>query len=164
MLDHFTLSFGYFIFCRLHHMKTPKSNRLVSGEFTGCVITAALTPLFFNSLRNSVTEKNEYSHQRHKRQHNGTNNTPLGSLLGLPVELSNGIAVQEKHKTTIKCTYTGASRASKLAAWEVLHKNQNLTDLSSYGVNTKQQSNLHTQGLQGHPNWLFGRFCIGNRT
>ena len=122
MLDHLTLSFNYFSFCRFHHTKTPKSNRLVSGEFTGCVVTSALTPLFFNSSRNSVSEK-KYSHQRHKRQHNGTNNTPLGFLLGLPVELSNGIAVQEK-----------------------------------------QQSNVHTQGLQGHPNWLLGRFCTGNRT
>ena len=30
----------------------------------------------------------------------------MGSLLGLPVELSNGIAVQMVHKTTIKLTFT----------------------------------------------------------
>ena len=50
----------------------------------------------------SLTEINEYSHQRHNRQHNDKNYTPLGALLGLPVELTNGVAVQEKHKTTVK--------------------------------------------------------------
>ena len=44
-----------------------------------------------------VTEKNESSHQRHNRQHNDGKVTSLGSLLGLPVELANGIAVQTKH-------------------------------------------------------------------
>ena len=47
----------------------------------------------------NLTEKNESSHERHKRQHNDGKVTSLGSLLGLPVELSNGIAFQTKHKT-----------------------------------------------------------------
>ena len=73
----------------------------------------------------NLTEKNEYSHQRHIRQHNDTNNTSVGSLLGLPVQVSNGIAVQEKHNTTIK---------------------------------------LNNNRFKGHPNWLFGMSCMGNRT
>ena len=46
----------------------------------------------------NLTEKNESSHQRHYRQHNDGKVTSLGSLLGLPVELSNGIAAQTKHR------------------------------------------------------------------
>ena len=42
-----------------------------------------------------LTEKNESSHQRHNRQHNDGKVTYLGSLLGLPVEWSIGIAVQK---------------------------------------------------------------------
>ena len=68
----------------------------------------------------NLTEKNESSHQRHNRQHKDGKVTSLGSLLGLPVELSNGIAVQTKHKTTIKLTYTGVKSTSKLADKEVL--------------------------------------------
>ena len=45
------------------------------------------------------------SHQRHNRQHNDEKFTSVGSLLGLPVKLSNGIAYQTKHKTTINQTY-----------------------------------------------------------
>ena len=37
----------------------------------------------------NLTENNESSHQRHNRQHNDGKVTSLGSLLGLPVELSN---------------------------------------------------------------------------
>ena len=51
---------------------------------------------------------------RHNRQHNDAEDTSLGSLLGLPVKLPNGIAEQ------------------------------------------KQQSNLHRQGTDKYPNWLFG--------
>ena len=40
-----------------------------------------------------VTEKNESSHQRHNRQHNDAKVTSMSSLLDLPVELPNGIAV-----------------------------------------------------------------------
>ena len=61
-------------------------------------------------------------------QHNDGKVTSLGSLLGLPVELSNGIGVQTKHKTTIMFTYTGASMASKLAVFVVLHRKQNLNN------------------------------------
>ena len=52
--------------------------------------------------------------------------TSLGSLLGLPVELSNRIAVQKNTKTTIRLTYTGVKWASELAAKEVLLGEQNL--------------------------------------
>ena len=84
------------------------------------------------SKTKSYMPKQIIAHNREKlilmskaqQEHNHTNNTSLGSLLGLPVELSKGIAVQQ---------------------------------------NTKQQSNLHTQLLSGHPSWLFGRLCTGNR-
>ena len=46
----------------------------------------------------SLTEGNESSHLRRNRQHNDGEITSLGSLLGLRVELSNGIVVQTKHK------------------------------------------------------------------
>ena len=50
-----------------------------------------------------TTEKNESSHQRHKRQHNDAKVTSLGSLLGVPVVMSNGIAVQtnKKHQSNL---------------------------------------------------------------
>ena len=64
-----------------------------------------------------LTEKMRANTQRHNRQHNDAKVTSLGSLLGLPVELSNGITVQTKHKTTIKLTYTGDLLVSKLAVW-----------------------------------------------
>ena len=74
----------------------------------------------------NLTKKNESSHQRHNRQHNDGKVTSLGSLLGLPVELSNRIAVQTKHKTTIKLEYTKVNGVSTLAVWVVLHGEQNL--------------------------------------
>ena len=46
----------------------------------------------------SLTEKNEKSHQSHNRHHNDGKVTSLASLLGLPVELSNGIAFQTKYQ------------------------------------------------------------------
>ena len=49
--------------------------------------------------------------------HNDEKFTSLGTLLGLPVELSNGIAVQTKQKTTMKLTYTDDLLVSKLAVW-----------------------------------------------
>ena len=64
----------------------------------------------------------------HNWQHNDAKVTSPGSLLGLPAELSNGIAVQTKLKTTIKLTYTGDLLAPKLAVWEVLHREQNLNN------------------------------------
>ena len=67
----------------------------------------------------NLTEKNERSHPRQNRQHNDGKLTSFGSLLGLQVELSHGIAVQT----------TGAS---KLVVWEVLHGEWNL--LSSQQV------------------------------
>ena len=63
------------------------------------------------------------SHQRHSRQHNDRKVTSLGSLLDMPVKLSNGIADK---KTTIKLTYTRSLWALKLAAREVLHGEQNI--------------------------------------
>ena len=66
-----------------------------------------------------ITKKNESSHQRHYGQHNDGKVMYLASLLGLPVELSNGIAVQTKHLgvPTIKLTYTSNLLVSKLAVW-----------------------------------------------
>ena len=61
--------------------------------------------------------KNEKLTPRHNRQHNDGKVTSLGFLLGLPVQLSNGIAVQTKCKTTIKLRYTGDLLVSKLAVW-----------------------------------------------
>ena len=48
---------------------------------------------FLSSLNLSacLTEKIESSQQGHNRQHNDGNSSFLGSLLVLPVELSNGI-------------------------------------------------------------------------
>ena len=47
-----------------------------------------------------LTEKNgESSHQRHNRQHNDGKVTSLGSLLGMPVKLSNGIADKTNNQT-----------------------------------------------------------------
>ena len=40
----------------------------------------------------NLAEKIESFHQGHNRQHNEGINSFLGSLIGLPVELSNGIA------------------------------------------------------------------------
>ena len=45
-----------------------------------------------------LTEKKESSHKRHNRQHNDGKVTSLGSLLGVPVKLSIGIAVQSIQK------------------------------------------------------------------
>ena len=70
----------------------------------------------------NLTEKNESSHQRHYRQHNDGKVTSLGSLLGLPVEL---LLLRQNIETTIKLTYTRVNGASKLAVWEVLHREQN---------------------------------------
>ena len=53
----------------------------------------------------------------HNKQQNDGKVTSLGSLLGLPVELSNGIAAWTKHKTTIKLTYTGDLLVPKLTVW-----------------------------------------------
>ena len=48
--------------------------------------------LFTASEIVNLTQKNESSHQRLNRQHNDGKFTSLGSLLGVPVKLSNGIA------------------------------------------------------------------------
>ena len=64
-------------------------------------------------LLNLLTEKSGSSHQKHNSQHNDVEVTSLGSLLGMPVKLSNGIA----DKKTIKLTYTGDLLVSKLAVW-----------------------------------------------
>ena len=50
-----------------------------------------------------LSEKSGRSHQSHNRQHNDGKVTSLGSLLGMPVKLSNGIADQKK---TIELTLT----------------------------------------------------------
>ena len=52
--------------------------------------------LFTASETLNLTEKVESSHQRHNRQHN-----TLGSLLGVPLKLSNGIAGINNNQTYI---------------------------------------------------------------
>ena len=69
--------------------------------------------LFTASETVNLTEKSGSSHQRHNRQHDDGKVTCLGSLLGMPVKLSKGIA----DKTTIKLTYTGDLLVSKLTVW-----------------------------------------------
>ena len=68
------------------------------------------TPETFN-----LTENNVKAHMKGK--HNDGKVTSLGSLLGLPVKLPNGIAVQTNTKTTIKLTYKGDLLVSKPAVW-----------------------------------------------
>ena len=64
-----------------------------------------------NVLHQTHNRENENSLQKLNRQHNDRKVTSLGSFLGVPVELSNGIA----DKTTIKLTYKGDLLVSKLA-------------------------------------------------
>ena len=59
-------------------------------------------------------------------QHNDGKVSSLGSLLDVPVKLSNQIA----DKKTIKLTYTGDLLVSKLAVWI----EQSLTVLNSSGM------------------------------
>ena len=56
---------------------------------------------FTGSETVNLTEEGESSHQRHNRQHDGGKVTSLGSLLGMPVKLSNGIADKNKNQTYI---------------------------------------------------------------
>ena len=49
------------------------------------------------------------------RQHNDTNNTSLGSLVCLPVEVSQEIGVKQQHKTNKQSYIHKGFRASKLA-------------------------------------------------
>ena len=60
----------------------------------------------------NLTEKSGSSHQRHNRQHNDRKVTSLGSLLDMPVKLSNGIADKNNNQT-----YTGDLLVSKLVVW-----------------------------------------------
>ena len=64
--------------------------------------------------------------QRHDRKHNDGKVTSMASLLGMPVELSNGIAVQTKHENNNRPYEHSGLWASKLVVWEVLHGEQNL--------------------------------------
>ena len=61
-----------------------------------------------------LTEKIESSHQRHNRQHDDGNFTSLGSLLGVPVKLSNSIA-EQKQQSNLHTQ--GDLLVSKLAVW-----------------------------------------------
>ena len=69
----------------------------------------------------NLTEKSGSSQQRHNRQHNDGKVTSLGSLLGMPVKLSNRIA-NKKNQTYIH----KGSLGIYLAAMEVLHREKNL--------------------------------------
>ena len=73
--------------------------------------------VYIEKTQRRITEKNGSSHQGPNGQHNDAKVASLGSLLGLTVEWSNGIAVQTKHKTTVKLNYTGDLLVSKLDAW-----------------------------------------------
>ena len=48
-----------------------------------------------------ITEKYSSSHQKYTRQHNDRKVTSLGSLLGMPVELSNRITNKHNNQTYI---------------------------------------------------------------
>ena len=48
-----------------------------------------------------LTEKVASSHQRHNREQNDGKFTSLGSLLAVPVKLSNGIAERNNNQTYI---------------------------------------------------------------
>ena len=50
----------------------------------------------------------------------------MGSLLDMPVELSNGIAVQTKHEKNNQPYEHSGLWASELVVWKVLHGEQNL--------------------------------------
>ena len=55
--------------------------------------------LFIASETATSTQKSGSSRQRHNRQHNDGKVTSLGSLLGLPMKLSNGIADKNNNQT-----------------------------------------------------------------
>ena len=89
----------------------------VTRDPSGGNNSRAISEAFKTPETVNLTEKNGISHQRHNRQYHDGKVTSLSSLLGLPVELSNGIAVQMIHKITIKLTYTSYLLVSKLAVW-----------------------------------------------
>ena len=64
----------------------------VTGESSGGNNSQAISEAFKTPETVNLTEKIESSHQGHNRQHNDGKLTFLGSLLGLLVKLSNGIA------------------------------------------------------------------------
>ena len=59
----------------------------------------ALSEAFSASEAVNLTMKSGSSHQHHNRQHKNEKFTSLGSLLGMPVKFSNGIA-DKKHNHT----------------------------------------------------------------
>ena len=58
--------------------------------------------IFTASETVNLTEKSGSSYQRHNRQHNDGKVTSLGSLLGMPMKLSNGIADKNNNQTYIR--------------------------------------------------------------
>ena len=89
-------------YLKFSHEKHKSTGKILAGPQTAHLwesYLSAQTDFEFLKEVYKLREKNESSHQRHNRQHNDGKVTCLGCLLGLPVELSNGIAVQAKHKT-----------------------------------------------------------------
>ena len=78
-----------------------KSSFPFCGNIVGTIFINLDPFLLFKGLDDLLTKKNESSHQRHNRRHNDAKVTSLGSLLGLPAELSNGVAVQTKHENQV---------------------------------------------------------------
>ena len=78
-----------------------------------------------------TNRNNECSYQRHSRQHNDGKVISLGSLLGVPVKVSNGIAVQTKHKNNNQTYMQRGLWGIQTACLGGLHRGQNL--------NTSQQ-------------------------
>ena len=76
---------------QVHFDPIPGSSPLVPRRF-GLLIGLCLQRPSTGLTEKIPAEKIESFHQGHNRQHNDGNNSFLGSLLGLPVELSNGIA------------------------------------------------------------------------
>ena len=57
--------------------------------------------LFTASETVNLPEKTRNSHQRHSMQHNDGKVTSLGSLLGMPAKVSNGIADKNNNQSYI---------------------------------------------------------------
>ena len=63
----------------------------VTGDSSGGNNSRAISEAFWTPETVNLTEKIESSQQGHNRQHNDGNFSFLESLLGLPVELLNGV-------------------------------------------------------------------------
>ena len=79
------------------HKMTSQMHQLMSqGNLVVETTPGHSQKLFKTPETVDLRENNISSHQAHNRQHKDGKVTSLGSLLGFPVEVSNGIAVQTK--------------------------------------------------------------------